>query len=390
MVLRNEVWSLSPNSINCETSLYNTSNCHDVYDTRPQECSACSRISNQLRYDPTTGLVKFMKQAILHFGMHKTGSSSIQDTFALQTPMGSVDYGVIWKPNGSLQIRQGFSRSWFQLDPNNRKRQRARSRLLLRDVFERTHKDKILLSAESICHLDKDSLVDLQRFILTHVNGIRLVGYIREPKGYMESAYQEVVKLQAVNLTGLKAGVDYERRFKHLDVIFGLANVDFWRFQPSEFPNNCVVTDFATKLELPLDKGRIKRSNAGLCQNAVKLLSSFRRYDTRRNYRPIKFLELLSSMEGASFRIGSAFFSSLISESDRTQFESWLAVRTGIEFDEPTFEGNCVESLGDLISVSLETYEWLLEQVRHPQITAREIYSDPSLIVELVDYVERS
>jgi hypothetical protein len=64
-------------------------------------------------------------------------------------------------------------------------------------------------------------------------------------------------------------------RFGKFDEIFGRERVQLWKFDPSTFPNRCVVQDFCARLGISFPKERIVRHNESLSRQAVVALYTY-------------------------------------------------------------------------------------------------------------------
>ena len=138
----------------------------------------------------------------VHFGTHKTGSSSIQQT--LYDNSGSAlgyDYPDLGAANGSFSLSLSFcdvqtlvSRRLVpakDVDARRIELERGRLETLLASAPRALPK---VLSAEAIAHFKPDELAAMDQFVSRHWPDRIYLGYVREPVSFLRSAYQEVLK----------------------------------------------------------------------------------------------------------------------------------------------------------------------------------------------------
>ena len=131
-----------------------------------------------------------MEKLIIHTGMHKTGSSSIQDTLAAALNHPEYHYfSFDGRPNSSQAILQGFHY-------NNPGKQRMRESIS--SSLQSCKANIGIISAEGINRLVKKNLIELFAVLKKHADTIQVVSYVREPRGRIESSFQEVLKVRAV------------------------------------------------------------------------------------------------------------------------------------------------------------------------------------------------
>lgn len=145
-----------------------------------------------------------MKEIILHAGLHKTGTTSIQNTLFTQSKSlenEGILYPKCWVPNHSIplysafcdnpeqyhmNIREGYTNE--QIKGNNEKN--------LSDLeFELANKewDKLILSGEDLVMLTSENLVNLKNF-LNRFGSVKVVFYVRNPIQWGVSIIQEKIK----------------------------------------------------------------------------------------------------------------------------------------------------------------------------------------------------
>lgn len=225
------------------------------------------------------------RQCVLHFGMHKTGSTSIQKSLfhlTAEVPWVYINGG---KPNASVALHTMFAE---RPETNHRNVRKGLSvgEVLQRkqDYFRRmetqiaaTDKD-LLLSSEGMTVLSEMELERLLDWVRPFVDEIVAVGYVRAPKAYMESAFQQIVKGGRSDFNLKAVYPNYRKKFEKFEKLLGRDKVEYWLFDPKAFPDGCVVRDFAARLGVTLEDGDVQRVNESISMEALALLYAYRKY----------------------------------------------------------------------------------------------------------------
>lgn len=224
-----------------------------------------------------------VEQVVLHIGMHKTGSSSIQQSLHRYDDTDAF-YATFPEPDHSQPIFTAFSddyknyhvwvNSGLSESEIDAKRQYYRS--LLSEMLNRTDRRRLIVSAEDISILDpaeKSSLID---FIKGHNCEVSVVCYVREPAGYAASSFQQEVKGGLTDVPEL-IYPSYIVRLGHFMNILPRDRITVRVFGRSTLVDGDVVSDFCHVVGL--DKERISpvTANIGLSLPAAKLIYLFNR-----------------------------------------------------------------------------------------------------------------
>ena len=338
-----------------------------------------------------------MKRCVIHFGMFKTGSSSIQGSFWKQLDNSKWKYLNTDAPNHG-----GLLSTIMQKDPPARhvlrgkideeafaRRKRNLKELFIKELDSDT--ENLLISAE---WLSSDAyryseLLAFRDLVASHVDNITVVGYVRPPKGYMESSFQE--KLKHANTRKLELEdhyPNYRIRIEKLDKAFGLDNVLLWRFDPSTFPNGCVVQDFCARLGIDFPVASIKKINESLSREAIAFLYTYLQYGPgipadQRIDRDNKLLtERLATLRGSKMRFSWHAVLPILKE-NRDDI-GWTERRMGeslkIAQEKEAREDNAIRSEEDFLVYKPDDLRWLAEQLGadyekrwHPEMTPQEV-----------------
>lgn len=319
-----------------------------------------------------------MRRCIVHFGMNKTGSSSIQSTLyncSLSPEFHYIDIGVDNPTGPLLDAFMAPKRRHNSIKSRSRKVtieqvKRRRSSVInkLRSQLETATAPNLILSAEGLWRLTYKELLNLYQFIQPYVDKMEAVAYIRPPKGFMESNFQQLVKgggVKELDLTRFYP--DYRERFEKFDDIFSTDNVQYWRFSPKHFPDNCVVRDFCSRLDIKAEI-EVQRVNEGLSRNATAALFSYRKFSDRFSERD-RFnrenellVRKMYELPGTKLRFSSKLVEPILEE--RQEDISWMEYRLQAPLIEEItkYDDDAIQMEEDLLSSDHSTIVWLAEQ----------------------------
>ena len=205
---------------------------------------------------------------ILHAGMHKTGSTAIQEMFGTHGVAGVAVPGVAVSggPRANLSdivlllfaegplLDKIHAARWPHLSRRAPLRARARSRDQLAAQIAAWLADgtapRFLVSAEDISAPDFDhaAVARMAAFFDRFGAETHVHAYARAPASFMQSAFQQRVKQEkpgAVDLDAAGLWPRYRARFEPLDDVFGPDRVHLRAFDPDAFTGGDVVADFA-------------------------------------------------------------------------------------------------------------------------------------------------
>jgi hypothetical protein len=254
------------------------------------------------------------QQMLVHFGIRKTGSSSIQETLfrADDSALGDTRYLSYGIANSSLMVRNLF------VAPDSHSRMvhgvlRTRFDMGLRRIAA---SPRAMFSAETISDLDAAGAQKLAAALSARGAQLSYIGYLRDPVTYLRSAFQEQLK----NAYGRgfpfgPGGVprrNYHQIVDRLDALAGPDRVKVFPFDRALFPQGDVVRHFLDQAGIDPDRLTIHRVNESLSMTAVKALFAYRRLraprdtdlgsDTTRDV----FVTLLSRLDGPAFQLSPA------------------------------------------------------------------------------------
>ncbi len=228
-----------------------------------------------------------LKHCILHVGLHKTGSTSIQTTLHSHLDDENFTYADLGSANHSVRIFSLFTDKPEEYHVHKKRalslkeieKFNHQARKMLIENIDSCTSENMIISAEDISSLSKAGVERLKKFLEEHFQKITVVAYVRPPFSLMESSFQQRLKgglQKAFNIQNLYPR--YGKKLRKFDVVFGKENVHLWKFDPKIFFGGDVVSDFCHRLNIKLDPGHINRTNEALSKEALSLLYIYRKF----------------------------------------------------------------------------------------------------------------
>lgn len=284
-----------------------------------------------------------MKRCLIHIGMHKTGTTSIQRTLS------SVPHPADWHyvklgpyinlgvPFFAMFSPNPTSYHWFSKKNQTHDDAVAMGKkwkVELKQMIESSSAKQFIFSGEGIGLLCQEGLENMRTFLAPLFDEIRIVGYVRAPIGFRTSMFQQRIKNGRRSFDAVTTPLVYRSRFEMFDKLFGRDKVDLWKFDPKTFANGCVVTDFCCRVNIQFDPGAsVVRTNESLTREGLGILYAYRKlgdgYGTGatvvKENRAI--FNALLEMKGGKFKFAPSVFRELTPED--AQEIAWMEVRLG-------------------------------------------------------------
>ncbi|NJM37441.1 MAG: hypothetical protein HC845_06010 [Akkermansiaceae bacterium] len=308
-----------------------------------------------------------MKRCWLHIGMHKTGSSSVQQN--LSRIKNAANWRLLeigGRPNMGVALNAMFAPNpatcpWFvktgeSLDQILQKGESWRAEL--RETIQNLCIENIIISAEALSSFSEEGVVSMKNFLEPLVDEIRVIGYVRSPAAFKISRFQENIKQGASTFNIGAVKPNYQQRFEKYDRIFGRSNVVLRKFDPASFKNRCAVADFCEQIGITFPKDiKIKRVNESLSREAGGILYAYRKFGPGYGVGPnvikenLKLIKPLVAMSGTKFKLAKEI---LLPSLDRQAEDiRWMEQRLGVSLEEPNqIDGTEITSEEDLLAVS--------------------------------------
>lgn len=228
-----------------------------------------------------------VKEVILHIGMHKTGSSSIQVSLNNYDD-GTVRYARFDTPNHSLTINTIFARKPNRVAEHKASGHTEKEIDDLKTKYAaqleselQSSAPKLIISGENIALLSTAAIKGLHDYLSELSIKTTVVAYVRPPVGFASSAFQQRLKGQDSRVVDLNEPTaiprpDYQKRFEKFIDIFGAENVTFIKFSKDVIQGS-VVDHFCQLVGIPEGKVSDIRANESLPLEAVALMYEFNR-----------------------------------------------------------------------------------------------------------------
>lgn len=315
---------------------------------------------------------------IVHFGMPKTGTSSIQrslhaaldsaDFHYLSTGTANLNRTLIngFRANASQHFTNRFAAAQIDEAAASREAQSALSQSI-REGGDRT----AILSSEYLTSQARPEFERLADFLRTFYASTLFIGYVRKPKAYMESAFQQTLKVQFRPFGEKDSPVRYRQWLGKFYAYGGDSTVLLRPFERPALRNGCVVQDFCATLGIPFDPARVMNVNESISLPAVQLLYAYRKFGQaslqgrgapawRAN---LLLVERLRTLAGKRFSIHSTVYRSAMQ--GFMDEVGWAEERLGSSLAEDIEAGDdaAIRDEAGMLQIGEEQVAWLNAQL---------------------------
>lgn len=311
---------------------------------------------------------------VVHFGMPKTGSTSIRASLHRHLADPRFHYVDVGGPSASLAVTTAFKASAAGFHVHRARGtgaeeiERLRPEALARLAAElgRAGERTAIVSAEAIWSFSREEMEALRDAFLARRPSVRFAGYIRRPKELMESAFQQRVKAGKADFGVTNPLSRCRAAIEHMDGALHRDNVLVWLFDPKSFPGGDVVQDFCRRLGIAFDAAQVVRVNEGLSRPALALLYAYRKFGPgygqgagmlRQNRR---LARQVAQLKGPKLRFHSEIVAPVMHRNRADQ--EWLERRLGgvsLAEDLTAGDAHAVRSEEELLQFTPESLEWL-------------------------------
>lgn len=316
-------------------------------------------------------------EIIVHVGMHKTGTTSIQRTLDKNLNDPGFIYVKLSNPNHSRQIFTLFEAknhpSINEIRNQEVEKANRQTQNQLIENFQAHRNKKYIISGESIRTMSPSALQNFKSFLEQYFYKITIIAYIRSPKAYMESALQQIIKDGTDHFDIHRTYPNYQK-FKQFFDIFGEENVQLWKFDPKNFCNNDVVLDFCQRLSIQIDPKNIIHDNESISKEALSLLYIYRKFGSgygktltaaQENHR---LIQVLSQIKGHKVQFGPRLIKPILHKHRKDI--AWMESILGESLAENiALSKNNIREEKDLLSVSDENIHKLKRLINKDDLT---------------------
>jgi hypothetical protein len=262
----------------------------------------------------------------IHIGLHKTGSSSIQNTFFSNRDK-LLSHGINYL---SLSLNHsGVLYSLYCVAPHQTRANRAAgidtkekaakknaaTRAALRQALESNSSASIVISGEGLSRLPAEGLERLRLEFTPYAARFRIIVYVRDPYSTVNSMAQQRIRRRGQTYEQIIAAPPYPRysRIAQAIQVFGRENVDIRLFDAAHFVNGDLIADFLSAIDASPDLRReleVERTNVALSHEAAYLLHEINKYrPPARDRRPHDdVFQLFAAIPGQPYRCPPEIF----------------------------------------------------------------------------------
>lgn len=279
-----------------------------------------------------------MKEIILHVGMHKTGSSSIQSALSGYDD-GVAKYADLGYENHSIPFYTAFSGDhhnyhiWKSAGLSAGSIEKKKIECL--ESIERCLDDlcweRIIFSGEDISLIPDWGVVEIANIFKKSHAKVSVIGYFRDPSSFVQSNWQENIK-HGINSLNLR-GPSYRARFEKFIKLFGGENVCLRYFKNGQLVGGDAVSDFCAAASLNHQKiAPQKFANESLSTEAIKCIYILNSLispldgDPRLNEARRVFISVVSKILPGKFSAPVELINHAIADDDC----EWLESVTGV------------------------------------------------------------
>jgi hypothetical protein len=338
-------------------------------------------------------------QCILHFGIPKTGTSSIQESLYLGLKDPRFHYCDLGSSNGSRGLtslfgnspsEKHFNRIYDLGDRKFAKYQKDIDRLFEKSISHASsHGKTLIISAESAWIMNAEELLRIRRYMEDRSFSVKTITYLRPLKQWLESIFQQRVKGGRADFHDIQNGIfhlKFRDRIQVMEDVFGMENVEIIKYDKRNLKEGCAVKDFCHRLGIHFDPDDVRRVNESLSLPAIKFLYTYYKMGPGYGKGNLAIMSnnllsytIMPRLEGPPLHFHSSAVRSVIDEVASQR--PWLEERLGIPFDEDILESDgtdCIREEADFFKYDRESLEWLAMK------TGRRIADNPTEVAECI------
>ncbi len=271
------------------------------------------------------------RRVILHIGMHKTGTTSLQQTLGNSRHIlekFNVYYPSIKPFNHSANFPPVVMSNPLKFEifkqrgiycEDHAVKESNRLRDLWVEEFKSCKLGNFIISGEELSKMHEEDVRNMDKFLKRYFDDIIVIIYVREPSSFIPSVISEFVKhggKRIISENYTSHFPFYKVRIQKYINTFGNNKVIVRSFNKNHFKNNDLFDDFFAALNIKCDTNLLRRVtvNQSLSRDAVMFLleynNKFPRYkDGEINierglpFRLNIFYEIVKKVEGEKFAL---------------------------------------------------------------------------------------
>ena len=286
-------------------------------------------------------MVKKKDLCILHIGMPKTGTSTIQENFFKKVEDKRVKYTELGCSNQSghlyglfledVENYHFFKQQNFTLTDIERFRTNTKKKL--EQNFLNDSHSIYILSGEDLYHSQTNAIIQMKEYLDIFFRKILVVAYVRPAYPFCNSAFQQMVKYPDNGSFNPNLIYHKYKNIERYDKVYGNENVKVIPFIPSGFMDNDIIADFCHHTGIKKQYSTIKVANEAISKAAVSILFTFNFHKNvttdygYKNYQiHYRIVEKLSSISGEKFKFAGSLIQSWIDDYYKEDYQ-WVLDR---------------------------------------------------------------
>lgn len=327
------------------------------------------------------------EKVVLHVGMHKTGSTAIQNALAETGSSHGWEYLNFKHPNASNIVKQAFCGKEVPKNGNPQPSYAEnieQARFLIEQRLAETRARVALISGEELRHLKEPNLkefISVCRDNIPHFGAVEAVAYVRAPFSFLHASYQQRLQVQFLPLSSLQdpRRIDFSGQFATLELVLGPSCVGYRPFLRDRFPGRSVVQDFADWMQTGPLSEPAKGDNSSLSSEAVRLLFLWRSVHMRMKPGDGKIIRALQELDGPPLHFSEVLLNDL-RPALRAQAR-WAEQRMGWDMveDPVADQPHSIRGEADFEKLTLATLEWLGQR---SDLSVKRLSSGPDAVIE--------
>lgn len=228
------------------------------------------------------------KKVLIHIGMPKTGTSSIQHTLseaAQKKQLNDIFYPKYQHHDVAAFYSDRYEKlySWFKHKYSPSEYQEFKNKYKETLFCKFQGNSKVIIASEFLNTLSIDQLHHL-RSDLENLSSVefKILVYLREPSSYYLSSIQQIIKASSSFCPPTSWKFNYLRMIDKWREVFSSDSLDIRPFEPDKFPGGSVILDFqecaSNFFEMPvkLNETSRSRSNESVSAEGMIILQKYR------------------------------------------------------------------------------------------------------------------
>jgi len=342
---------------------------------------------------------------ILHIGMPKTGSTTIQDNLFQNLKDTKTTYPNIGIANNGTPFYAIFKKDienyYFiknkLFNADQLKDYRAELIEKFNDSFLDKNTKNAVISGEDMFHASIEEIQEMKNYLDGFFEKTLVLVYVRPVQSFCNSAFQQLLKYHDLCSFNYTQIVHRYKNIQRYDEIYGLDNVKVIPFLPKHFPDGDIMKDFCKHAKLQEQASSIEAVNESLSKEAISILFTYNYHHNVKTDFGDKNVQIQNILVEKLRKIGNEkfqFSGKLIQRWIEEYFKEdyvWLLDRISSEFSEDfainsTIEG--IETEMELMEYSTKYIDKLTTLITSQTIDIG-IEKNPQTVARLVNILRK-